>query len=183
MNHKRTKISVIVALVMGAGLMRLIPNVNGFVPVTAATVFAAAFIGRKGWAVLLPIFSVWITDLVLNNTVYASFFNGFTWLTPGFAFQFSAYALISLMGFQVGQNASASRIGLFSIFSSLIFFLVTNFGVWIGGGFYASNFSGLMECYAMGLPFLERSLVADVLFAQVLFHGFSMAQKRFPALG
>jgi hypothetical protein len=182
MNHKRTKISVIVALVMGAGLMRLLPNTNGFVPVTAATVFAAAFIGRKGWAVLLPIFSVWISDLILNNTIYSSFYEGFTWLTPGFAFQFSAYALISLMGFQIGQNASSARIGGFSIASSLIFFFVTNFGVWVAGGFYAPTFSGLMECYAMGLPFFERSLVADVLFAQVLFHGFSMAQRRFPVL-
>lgn len=183
MNHKRTKISLIVALVMGAGLMRLIPNTNGFVPVTAATLFTAAFIGRKGWAVLLPIFSVWFTDLILNNTIYTSFYEGFTWFTPGFAFQFSAYALISLMGFQVGQNASSSRIGLFSIASSLIFFFVSNFGVWIAGGFYSPNFAGLMECYAMGIPFLERSLVADVLFAQVLFHGFAMVQKRFPALG
>jgi hypothetical protein len=72
---------------------------------------------------------------------------------------------------------------LFSIASSLLFFLVTNFGVWIAGGFYSPDFAGLMECYAMGIPFLERSFLADVLFAQVLFHGFSMAQKRFPALG
>ena len=183
MNHKRTKISVIVAIVLGAGLMRLLPNTNGFVPVTAATVFAAAFIGRKGWAVLLPIFSVWATDLVLNNSIYSSFYEGFTWFTTGSVFQFSAYALISLLGFQVGQNASSARIGGFSILSSIIFFLVSNFGVWVAGGFYAPSFSGLMECYAMGLPFLERSLVADVLFAQVLFHGFAMAQKRFPALG
>ena len=183
MNHTRTKISIIVALVLAAGLMRLIPNTNGFVPVTAATVFAAAFIGRKGWAVLLPIFSVWATDLVLNNTIYSSYFDGFAWFTPGSVFQFSAYALISLLGFQVGQNASSARIGGFSILSSLIFFLVTNFGVWVSGGIYLKDFTGLMECYAMGLPLLERSLIADVLFAQVLFQGFSLAQKRFPALG
>lgn len=181
MSQRNTKVVAIIALVMGAGLMRLIPNTNGFVPVTAATLFAAAYIGRKGWAVLLPIFSVWITDLILNNTIYSELFNGFTWFTPGFAFQFGAYALISLLGFSLHQKPGTGKLFGYSVLSSLIFFVITNFGVWTTG-FYTEDAAGLTECFVMGIPFLERSLVADVTFSIILFQGFAFLQKRIPAL-
>ena len=181
MSQRNTKVVAIIALVMGASLMRLIPNTNGFVPVTAATLFAAAYIGKKGWAILLPIFSVWCSDLMLNNTIYSDLLEGFTWFTPGFAFQFASYAVISLVGFSLNQKPSTAKLMGFSLLSSLIFFVLTNFGVWTTG-FYTQDATGLTECYLMGLPFLERSLVADVTFSIILFQGFAFAQKRFPSL-
>ena len=75
-----------------------------------------------------------------------------------------------------------SSIALSSISGSLIFFLVTNFGVWISGAMYPKSLFGLIECYTLALPFFGNSLVGDLVYCTVLFTSYSLAFSKGIAL-
>jgi hypothetical protein len=53
--------------------------------------------------------------------------------------------------------------------SGMVFFIVSNFGVWVTSGMYAHTLDGLLECYVMALPFFRTSLMADLFYSAVLF--------------
>lgn len=171
----------IVGIVILAGLSRVIPHVPGFVPVTAATILAGSVISRKGLAVVATLFSVWISDLILNNTIYSEYYEGFTWFTPGFVYMFSAYAIISLASTTLSTSDSPVKIAGFSVGGSLVFWLLSNFSVWAAGS-YGTEFGGFVMCYEAAIPFLERSLLADAVFTFALFYGFQFASSRVKAL-
>ena len=57
--------------------------------------------------------------------------------------------------------------------SSTVFFVVSNFGVWLGG-FYPLTLNGLVECYVLAVPFYGALLVGDGFYAAVLFGGQEM---------
>ena len=55
-------------------------------------------------------------------------------------------------------------------------------GCWIGNSFYAQNFSGLLSCYAAGIPFYKGTLLGDIFYTTILFGGYYILQKRFSVL-
>ncbi|MDP6570699.1 MAG: hypothetical protein QGF57_05610, partial [Candidatus Marinimicrobia bacterium] len=65
---------------------------------------------------------------------------------------------------------------------SLLFFIVTNFGVWFAGTFYAKTFAGLVQCFTMAIPFFANSLAGDIMYAALLFGGFALLKKSEPNL-
>jgi hypothetical protein len=65
------------------------------------------------------------------------------------------------------------------ITSSLIFFLITNFGVWAFSGMYPLTFDGLAACYVAALPFLQHTIVGDLLWAIALFGGAWVVRRIF----
>ncbi len=69
-----------------------------------------------------------------------------------------------------------------SLGSSLIFFLITNFAVWLGSPFYSQDIAGLLTCYTAGIPFFNNGVLGDLFYNTVFFGGFYLAQHRFPIL-
>jgi hypothetical protein len=91
------------------------------------------------------------------------------------------------MGAVLLAKPNALRVAGVSIGASLVFFLISNFGVWFTAdqypvAMYPKTLDGLMACYTMGLPFLRNTLVGDLLFAEVFFGLYAWAQSRVPAL-
>ena len=66
--------------------------------------------------------------------------------------------------------------------AAVLFFLVSNFGVWVGSTMYPPTGGGLLACYAAGLPFFNHSLLSNLFYCTVLFGGLELAQWRFPVL-
>ncbi len=79
------------------------------------------------------------------------------------------YAAILLLGTRLSENANWLRIGGAALASSVSFFVLSNFAVWASGSMYPKTVSGLMTCYAAGLPFFRRALGGDMLFTAVMF--------------
>ena len=77
-------------------------------------------------------------------------------------------------------SISTSLGGIFA--SSGIFFIVSNFGVWTTSAMYPKNISGLVMCYAAGIPFLNNTIISDALFTTVLFGMYYLLQKEFSPL-
>ena len=125
--------------------------------VTASTLVAATFLNRRT-ALVVPLMIMAISDILIGNSLILLF----TW---------SAFALIGLAGLLLRRmTGSASKLMLASVGaavgSSLFFFLFTNFGVWLlgDGTMYAKTWAGLMQSYAMGLPFYRTMLMGNLIF-------------------
>ncbi|AFM11065.1 DUF6580 family putative transport protein [Turneriella parva] len=177
------RFSVLVTIVFAAAFSRVIPHLPNLSPLNAAALFAAAHFSGKAKAIVLPLGAVFLSDLFLNNVTYAASGQPFVWFYPGFYWQYSAYAVISLFGLAIfRRGVTVARTVIAALVAGLIFFSVSNFGVWAGGGLYPPTFAGLVACYAAALPFYQGTLMGDAVFVTLLFGGFHIAQRHFVLL-
>jgi hypothetical protein len=160
---------IVFGLIVAAAASRLLPHPPNFVPVGAMALFGAAALPKRWLAFLVPLVAFYLSDLALNNIVYAAYYDGFqwgmSWWTAG------AILLMVALGTGMLRNLpfSWSRIGGAAVGATMIFFLITNFGVWAGGMMYPTTVAGLVAAYGAGLPFLVSSLLANLVFSGVLF--------------
>lgn len=160
---------LVIGLILIAAASRLLPHPSNFVPVGAMALFGAAALPKRWLAVLVPVLAFYLSDLVLNNTLYAAYFEGFYW---GISYwMVGAIVLMVVLGMGLLRNLKFSwlRVGGAAVGATLVFFLVTNFGVWAGGMLYPKTGAGLLAAYGAGLPFLLNSLLANLLFSGLLF--------------
>lgn len=169
---------VLVVIILLAAFSRLVPHMPNFSPLGAIALFGAAHFAKKWQAVLIPILATWLSDLFLNNVVYAAYFPEFTWFYPGFYWQYGSYLLIVLWGMGVFNKINAFRTLIGALGASLIFFIVSNFGVWAGGSIYPPTWEGLLACYVAAIPFFKGTLYGDLFFTIVLFGGYYLLQRK-----
>lgn len=169
-------------MILLAAFSRVVPHMPNFSPLGAVGLFGAAHFSKKWQAFPVPIAATWLSDLYINNVVYARYYPAFTWFYQGFYWQYSAYLCITLMGIFVFGKINPQRVVLGALCGSAIFFLVSNFGCWYGNDMYAQNLSGLLACYAAGIPFLKGTVAGDLFYSALLFGTFALAQNRFPTL-
>ena len=165
----RNKDILPIGLVVIAIVSRIIPHLPNFTPVESIALFSGAYILRNKLAYLIPILGIYLGDLLLNNTVYRSFYpaeEGVIWISGYMIWTFVAMAGIILLGIQLKHKLSALRVIGFSLTGSILFFLVSNFGVWAGSVVYPKSMAGLIECYTLALPFFRNSLLSQITFIQ-----------------
>jgi hypothetical protein len=144
--------------------------------------FGAAYFSKRYWAFIIPIVSMWLADLVLNNIVYSRYFDHFIWFYQGCYWTYGAFILIGLVGFMTLKRIRIQNLILASLLSSIAFFLLSNYGVWASTNMYPKDFSGLITCYVAGLPFFKNTLMGDLVYSGVLFGAFEFAQHRIPSI-
>lgn len=174
--------SILMLIVLLAAFSRLVPHPPNFTPIGAMALFGAAWFTNRFQALLLPLLALWLSDLALNNLVYARYYDGFTWLHSGFYWTYGAFLLIGLAGRFWLKKVKTTRIVTGSLMASTLFFLISNFGVWTTGLMYPITVQGLIACYTAALPFFLNTLVGDLLYSSALFGTFELARNRFPAL-
>jgi hypothetical protein len=149
--------------VLFAILMRMpfMPHPWNFTPVAAALLyFGARGSRRQLW---VPFALLAASDVILTKFVYSYQFSWDHFVT------WAWYAAILWLGSQLRENTSWLRVGGAALASSISFFVVSNFAVWACWNMYPKTLSGLMTCYAAGLPFFRRGLAGDMLFTAVMF--------------
>lgn len=183
MNQKlNLRFSVIVMMILLAAFSRLIPHPPNVAPIGAMSLFGAAYFSKKQWAFIIPVVSMWLADLVLNNVVYAQYFPDFAWLYPGWYFTYGAFIIIVLAGLLLLKKVSFKNVLIASLVASVLFFLISNFGVWFSGTMYPKTAEGLWACYVAGLPVFINTLLGDLFYCGVMFGSFELVKARFPAL-
>lgn len=141
--------------------LTLLPHPWNFTPVTAALLyFGARGSRRQAW---VPLALLIVSDLALDKYVYQYSFSWDLFLTWGW------YAAMLGLGTVLSKNAKPLRIAGAAVTGSVSFFLVSNFGVWAATNMYAKTVSGLMVCYAAGLPYFRRTLEGDLLYSAAMF--------------
>lgn len=172
--------ALLAGLILLAAVTRILPHPPNVTPIGGMALLGAAYINRKYIAFLIPLLALWLSNLALDNLVYGAYYEGFVWFSQPFVFL--AFGLIVVLGWSLLKKVTPLRLLSTSLGASVLFFLVSNLGVWIGDGMYPKTFSGLMMCYTAGLPFFRNTLLGDLFFAGVLFGAFEWLQYRFPAL-
>ena len=169
-------------IILLAALSRLIPHPPNFAPIGAMALFGATYFAQRHLSFLIPIIGMWLSDLVLNNVIYGQYFDHFVWFYDGFYFTYGAFILIGLVGFLLLKNVKVQTVVIGSFSASILFFLISNFGVWFSGTMYPKDLNGLMARYTAAIPFFKNTLMGDLVYCGVLFGSFELAQTRIPAL-
>jgi hypothetical protein len=180
LNPRFATIALVIIIAAMTRLLTAYFQLPNFSPITAMGIFGAAYFARPIWAFILPLGSMYVSDLILNNTIYARYFNGFAWQPEPSVYL--AFALVIVFGLLAMRKVTTMRVIGASLTGSLLFFLITNYAVWAGGNMYPHNSAGLTACYVAAIPFLKNTLVSDLLFSAILFGAFAWAQKKYSAL-
>lgn len=149
-------------LIILAAISRFIPHGYNFTPIAGMALLGAAYFNKKHLAYLVPIMTLVLSDIILNNTLYRAFYpdhEGFVLLTDFMLYTYAGMALIVLIGQGLLKKVSAPRILGSAISGTIAFFLITNFGTWMHSGMYPSNIAGLGAAYVAGLPFMSGHLL------------------------
>ena len=144
-------------------LLRFAPHAPNFTPVAAIALFGAVYLDRK-FALIIPLLLMVVSDIFLgmHNVVF------FTW---------GGFILIAFLGFWLKKNKNMGRIVVTSLASALLFFIISNFGVWVMG-WYPHTFKGLVNCYVMALPFLRNFTLATFCFVALFFGAYELIARR-----
>jgi hypothetical protein len=139
-------------------------------------IFGGVYLNKKQ-ALTLPILAMILSDSVI----------GFDSL-PMRLSVYGSFLIAVFVGFWIKNHKDSKHIILASLFSSLLFFLITNFTVWAFGTMYAKSISGLAECYYLAIPFFRNTILGDLVYSGVFFgvyglllnsaHRVVLAQKR-----
>ncbi len=156
-------------MILAAAASRLIPHPPNFSPIAALALFGGAQFGDKRLAFLVPLAAMFLSDLVLG-------------LHSLILVIYGCFALIVCFGFWVRQKQNVRRIGAAVLAGAILFFIVTNFGVWATGSFYPKSGGGLLTCYVEAVPFFWNTLAGDLCYSGILFGALHAAEWRWPAL-
>lgn len=144
-------------------LSRLIPHPPNVTAVVGATLLGAYAI-RSAWlAALVPVAIMAVADLILG------------WHSSAL-FTYAGMLAGTLIGRGLLPRLSVVRLGGAAFLASLAFFIISNFGVYLGG-YYGYGLEGLAACYLAAIPFWGLSLVGDLASAAVLFGMFVLARR------
>jgi len=181
-----TRTLVIVGMVFLAAFCRLVPHPPNFTPIAALALFGAALLPSKGLALLLPLTAMFLSDLGLHAITNWRLGSG--WMAAGSGFHrdmwfvYATVALIAALGFLLRGRRTVGNVGAATLASSVLFFLLTNFGVWAVWDMYPKTGAGLVECYIAAIPFFHWTLLGDACYATLLFGGFALAEQYWPQL-
>ena len=152
------KISLGIFIVLAAS--RFIPHPPNFTSLIALSFYIPAILGLKFIPAL--ILSFFLTDLIIgfHSTIF------FTWGSVIFIGLISKFFIFGISNRITG-----------SLFGALLFFLITNFGVW-STGLYGYSLEGLIACYTLAIPFFGQTIVSTLFFA-FIFELILLANKKF----
>ncbi len=161
-----------IGLLVIAVVSRVIPHIPNFTPIESIALFSGAYLASKRLSFILPIIGIYLADLVLNNTIYRSFFpdsESFIWISGYMVWTFISMLGIIGLGHLLKNRLKPINILGFSVLGSVMFFIVSNFGAWAGSTVYPKSITGIMECYTMAIPFFRNSLLSNLMFTAILF--------------
>lgn len=180
MNKK--SILIITGFIVLAVLTRLLPHAYNFTPLGAIALFGAAYFTDKKWALIVPLLAFWGSDLLLNNISYAAYYDGFTWFTSGMLYTYGSIAMIVVLGYYLLKKITIGRVLGGALGGALIFFIVSNFGVWVSGTMYPLSIEGLISCYTAAIPFFHYTIAGNIVYSAVLFGSYEWIKAGNPSL-
>ncbi len=162
-------------ITLAAAAWHVVPPVPNFSPLFAMALFGGAFFANRRVALLLPLAAMLVGDLILC-----------AWHDAGqmaklIPFTYGSFVLTTLLGMSIRRwrrspIAFTGAVTGAALASSVLFFIISNFGAWVAFPFYPRTLDGLIECYVAGIPFFRHTLESNALFTVVLFGGFALAQ-------
>jgi hypothetical protein len=163
------RFATLVVLVLAAAATRLLPHPPNMTSVTALALFGGAYFSKRWLAFAVTLLALLVSDLVLG-------------FYPHMEVQYLSFALVVCIGFVLQRRRSVAAVAGAALASSVVFFVLTNLGVWAFSALYPKTIAGLISCYVAALPFFRNTLLGDLGYTTLLFGGFHLLERRFDAL-
>ena len=174
----RGRFAVLIGLVLVAAATRLVPHPPNVTPVAAMALFGGAtFVDRRA-ALAIPLGAMLLSDIGLAFVRY----DPSLVFTPMLLVIYGSFAMIVGLGFILRGRRRPLRVALVMLTASVLFFVVTNLGVWALGGLYPRTAAGLGACFVAAIPFFRNTLAGDAVSAFVLFGALAIVERGFPRL-
>lgn len=147
-----------VLLILFGVVLRIIPHSPNFAPVGAISLFSGTYLSAPYFFVV-PILTMLVSD----------YFIGFYDIEV-MASVYLSFVFISFFSFILRKaKKTPVSIAIFSLGASLLFYIITNFAVWVFTPLYSKDLVGLLRCYVMALPFLKNTILSDLFYSGFLF--------------
>ena len=169
MTANSTRLLAILTAIVSAAALRLVPHPPNFAPITAMALFSGAYLGRRPLAFVAPLGAMVLSDAIIG-------------FHSGMPFVYTSVVAIVLLGWFALSRVTVLRLAGAAIASSVLFFVVTNFGTWLLSGMYPLTGSGLAACYVAAIPFFQNTVAGDLFYTGVLFGGFALLERAVPML-
>ncbi len=158
------RILIVFSLILVAMLIRLFPHPANFTPIIAIALFSGALLGKKWYAFIVPIFIMLLSDFIIgfHDTIWAVYLS---------------FALVVALGMFLFNKIRFSNVLLTSLFSALLFFVLTNFACFLHG-WYGYTWGGLIETYTLAIPFFRMELLSTILYSTVFWAAYVVATKK-----
>jgi len=165
----RIQLITISTIIFSLALFRLLPHWPNVSPIAAMALFGGAYYADKRMAFIIPFVALFLSDLMLglHNTMI---------------FVYAGFALTVTIGFLLKDRINITNTAFAVVVSSVLFFLLTNFGAWMTSGLYAKSAAGMVQAFVAGIPFFQNSLLGNVVYAAVIFGGYHFLQKNVAVL-
>lgn len=181
MEKINTGFTLVLGIVAAATISRiltppLLGHPSNFAPINAIALFSGCCVAARWAKYAIPLLSVWIGDLFINYV----YLQDFVLLYDGFFWQYGCYVLIALIGSYLSKRPKPFRIFAATISSSVLFFVISNLGVWVGSGMYPHTWPGVIACYVAAIPFFTATAASDLMYSALFFGSFHLAQNKYP---
>ena len=163
----RTKLLTLSAIIFAIALFRILPHLPNVSPVAAMALFGGAYFADKRLAFIVPFLALLLSDLIIG-------------FHSTMIFVYAGFALTVCIGIWIQKNITVTNVIASTVGASVLFFLLTNLGAWMTWSMYPMTMSGLMQAYVAGIPFLQNSLLGNLVFSGVMFGGYALLQSRYP---
>ena len=169
------RFTTLAVMVVAAAASRLLPHPMNFAPITAMALFGGATFERRWQAVLVPFAAMLLSDCGIQAAHHYGLsrswgFHSGWWVVYG------TYAMILGIGLLLRHRRRPVTIALATVSSSVLFFVVTNFAVWVGETLYPLTGEGLLRCYAAAIPFFQNTLLGDAFYSVAFFGSLAVAE-------
>jgi predicted Fe-S protein YdhL (DUF1289 family) len=151
-----------IGLILILTLSRILPHAPNFTPVIAVAIMSGYLFSNIKHCFLIVLFSMLVTDFFLG------FYNNMI-------FVYGSLFLITFIFYKISKKISLKNLFIYSFVGSVIFFIVSNFGVWALGSIamngipYEKSLGGLIECYFYAIPFFGNTFISTIIFSYSAF--------------
>jgi hypothetical protein len=165
----------VVTTIVLAAVSRLLPHIDNVTPVAAMALFGGVYLNDKRLAMIIPLLIMALSDGAMEAISGNGAHNTMIYV-------YASFAITSIIGILISKKISVLSVASASLVSSVLFFVITNFGVWASTPASDPGAVSLSATYILGIPFLRYTLLGDLFFNAVLFGAFYLAQVRLPKL-
>ncbi|MEK7546739.1 MAG: DUF6580 family putative transport protein [Patescibacteria group bacterium] len=160
---RKFSIFVVVLLITAGVASRFLPHAWNMTPITAIALFTSVYFGIR-YSLFIVLATMFISDLFIG------FYDWRIMLSV-----YAGFAVAGIIGVLVRRHKTVISVALGAISSSVFFFIFTNWAVWQFGVMYEHSFAGLLQSYAMALPFFKNMFVGDLVYSGILFGSYELA--------
>ena len=145
-----------IILILILAMSRLIPHPPNFTPVISVAIMSG-YLFRN----IYLSFVVLITSMILADAFIGFYEN--------MLFVYLSLLLIAYIFYKIAGKINLKNLFIYGFFGSVIFYLISNFGVWYFGNLYEKNVNGLIECYFLAIPFFKNTVLSTIFFTYITF--------------